>query len=295
MTAIDEAALDRFYGDVPADHLKRYRGFLASHTLKRLEVGGVETPYYACGQGERTLVSFCGGHSTPATLWETISSWEEDHRIVVIDISGFASVAELCDGVGAILEHEGVERVVLLGASLAGLISQIFLKHHFERVEAVVLMNTMAMNPAGDKRFSLWLTRLMPAWLLRSIFGKKLRAYFNEALDDPQASAGARFGLAHLEEVLALHFTKRKVIHLLSVLFEFGREGYTLADLDQWQGRALVIVSEDDQGFGDLEWLTENLPRCASEVIPAGLGHLPQLAHRKRFETLIREFLSELD
>lgn len=295
MTTTDEAALDRFYGDVPADHLDRYRRFLSTHTLKRLEVDGVEVLYYACGQGERTLLSFCGGHSTPATLWETIGSYEGDHRVVVVDISGFRTVSELCGGVLEILERQGVERVVLLGASLAGLIGQIFLKHHFARVEGMVLMNTMAMKPGGNKPFSLGLTRLMPGWMLRAIFGKKLRAYFKEALEDPRASAGARFGLAHLEEVLALHFSKRKVINLLSVLFEFGRDGYTRADLDDWQGRALVIVSEDDQGFGDLEWLTENLPRCASEVFPSGLGHLPQLAHRQKFETLTRSFLSELD
>lgn len=294
MQTIDETTLSRFYGDVPAEHLDRFRAFLGSHTLKRADLDGVEVPYYACGQGERTLLSFCGGHSTPTTLWETIGSYEADFRVVAIDISGFSSVARLSGGVLRILEREGVDRVVLLGASLAGLIAQIFLRHNSARVDGAILINTMAMKPGGDKPISLWLTKLMPGPLLKAIFGKKLRRYFKEALEDSRAAAGARFGLAHLEEVLALHFTKRKVVNLLSVLFEFGREGYTRADLADWEGRALVIVSEDDHGFGDLEWLTENLPNCESEVFPSGLGHLPQLAHRDKFELLIRKFLAEL-
>lgn len=295
MRLTDESTLRKFYGDVPTEHLDRFRSFLASHTMKSVEFDGVEVQYHACGRGERTLLSFCGGHSTPTTLWETIASYENDHRVVVIDISGFSTVAELVGGVHSILEREGVGRVVLLGASLAGLISQIFLERDQARVEGVVLMNTMAMKPGGNKAYALGLTRLLPGWVLRALFRKKLRAYFELALEDPRAASGARFGLAHLDEVLTLHFSKRKLINLLSVLFEFGREGYTREDLADWNGRALVIVSEDDQGYADLDWLTENLPNVATEVFPSGLGHLPQLAHRDKFEALIRGFLAELD
>lgn len=295
MQTTDESTLQRFYGDVSAEHLDRFRSFLSTHSLEYADLDGVEVPYHSCGQGERTLLSFCGAHSTPNTLWETIGAYESEFRVVAIDISGFTTVAELVGGVLSILEREQIDRVVLLGASLAGLIAQIFLKDNWERVEGMVLINTMAMKPGGNKSFSLGLTKLMPAPLLKAVFGKKLRAYFREALADPRAAAGARFGLAHLEEVLALHFTKRKVVNLLSVLFEFGREGYTREDLADWPGRALVIVSEDDRGFDDLQWLRENLPNSTSEVFPTGLGHLPQLAHREKFENLIRGFLAELD
>ena len=107
MQLTDESTLRRFYGDVPAEHLDRFRGFLASHTMKYADIDGVEVPYYSVGQGERTLLSFCGGHSTPTTLWETIASYENDYRVVVIDISEFSTVAELIGGVHSILEARG--------------------------------------------------------------------------------------------------------------------------------------------------------------------------------------------
>ena len=47
-------------------------------------------------------------------------------------------------------------------------------------------------------------------------------------------------------------------------------------------------------GFKDIGWLTENLPGAEAEILPAGLGHLPQLVHRERFERLIRDFVTRL-
>ena len=109
-----------------------------------------------------------------------------------------------------------------------------------------------------------------------------------------RASAVARFGLAHMDEMMAEHFTKKKLINVLSVMFEFGREGYTRADFADWPGKALVVASEDDQGFKDLAWLIGNLPNAGSHTFPKGLGHLPQLAHKDKFESLIRGCLAQL-
>ncbi len=291
---IDESILQEFYRDVPAAYLDRFRSFLRRHTLERIKLEGTEASYCICGRGARTLLTFCGVHSTPCTAWETIESYEKDHRVLVLDVSGFGTVAALCRGSDRILEREGVDRVVLLGTSMAGLIAQIYFKCHADRVDGMVLINTVAFKPAGDKSYALLMTRLMPGFALRALFRKKLRAYFQPALADPRAAEAARFGLAHLDEVMANHFTKKKLINLLSVLFEFAGEGYARADFVGWQGRVLVVASEDDAGFKDLEWLTDNLPNAESHTLPGGLGHLPQLAHRDKLEILIRGFLGPL-
>ncbi len=291
---IDESTLQEFYRDVPAAYLDRFRSFLRTHSLERVTLDRTEVCYCACGRGARTVLTFCGGHSTPYTAWETIETYENDHRVVVLDISGFGTVAALSRGINKILEREGIDRVVLLGTSLAGIVAQIYLKHNANRVDGVVLINTAALKPGGDKPVALLLTKLIPGFILRAMFRKKLRAYFRQALADPRAAEGARFWLAHLDEIMANHFTKKKLINILSVMFEFAREGYTRADFAGWQGKALVVASEDDTGFKDLEWLTDNLPNAESHTFPKGLGHLPQLVHKDKFESLIRGFLGQL-
>jgi pimeloyl-ACP methyl ester carboxylesterase len=291
---IDESTLQEFYSDVPTTYLDRFRSFLRTHSLERRKFEGTEVSYYACGRGDRTLLTFCGGHSTPDTAWETIETYENEYRIVVLDISGFGTVAALSRGINQILEQEGIDRVVLLGTSMAGIIAQIYFKHNFERVDGMVLINTLALKPGGDKPLILLLMKLVPGFILRTMFRKKFRAYFRQALAEPRAAEGARFGLAHLDEIMANHFTKKKLINLLSVFFEFAREGYIRADFAGWQGRILVVVSEDDAGFKDLDWFTDNLPNAESHTFPKGLGHLPQLAHKDKFERLIRDFLGQL-
>jgi pimeloyl-ACP methyl ester carboxylesterase len=291
---IDESTLHDFYGAVSPERLDRFRRFLGTHEIHWLKTQGVRVPYYACGQGSRTLLTFCGGHSTPYTAWESVESYEADHRVLVIDVSCFGSVAALCDGIDVILAHERVDRVVLMGASLAGIIAQIYLKQRASRVDGVVLMNTMALKQAGPRPHVLFLLWLMPGFALRALLRRRFRAYFKPALADPRAEDAARFGLAHLDDVMTHHFSKKKVINLVRTMSEFTREGYTRADLGDWPGRALIVVSEDDAGFKDVAWLTENLPGAEAEILPPGLGHLPQLVHRERFDRLIRDFVASL-
>lgn len=290
----DEATIERFYGDVPPAILGRFRSFLSRHAVEELDVEGTLVPYCASGQGPRTLIGFCGGHSTPYSAWQTIESFERDYRIIVADISGFGTVADLNRGIDRLLDSEGIDRVVLLGQSLAGLVSQIYFDQRSDRVDGMVLTNTMALRPGGAKPAMLVIMRALPETLLRAMFKKKFRTYFDRGLEDPDARDACSFGLAHLEDVMTHHFTKKKVVHLLSVLTEFGREGYERSDCSDWRGRNLVVSSEDDKGFQDLEWFLENLPGASSHVLPAGMGHLPQLVHRDRIEQVIRGFLSQL-
>jgi hypothetical protein len=84
------------------------------------------------------------------------------------------------------------------------------------------------------------------------------------------------------------------LVNILSAISEFSREGYTRADLAGWQGKALVVATEDDTSFQDLEWFTENLPSAGSHTFPKGLGHPPQLVHGDKIESLIRGFLGQL-
>ena len=61
------------------------------------------------------------------------------HRVVVIDGSPFDDLERLSDGANRVLDHEGVDRLIVLGQSLAGILGQIYLKRNSERVDAVVL------------------------------------------------------------------------------------------------------------------------------------------------------------
>ena len=124
------------------------------------------------------------------------------------------------------------------------------------------------------------------------MFERKFRAYYKEALADPRAEDAARFGLAHLGDIMANHFTKKKMMNIMAMMTELGRTGYTKEEFEGWQGRVLVVASEDDAGFKDLEWLTANLPNAESHVLLKGLGHLPQLVHREKLQALTRGLLA---
>ena len=48
---MDESTLQKFYREVPAAHLDRFRNFLRTHSLERLKLDCREVTYCACGRG----------------------------------------------------------------------------------------------------------------------------------------------------------------------------------------------------------------------------------------------------
>jgi pimeloyl-ACP methyl ester carboxylesterase len=76
--------------------------------------------------------------------YETILGFEERNRMVIVDISAFDDPDEMSRGINLVLEEEEVDRVVLMGQSLSGILAQLYFRRHANRVEALVLTNTLA-------------------------------------------------------------------------------------------------------------------------------------------------------
>ena len=132
---LNNNSLKKYYGDVSQTELKRLQDFLATHRIKQINVRGKSVRYYSCGEGEQTILTFSGGRSGLETVYETILGFENDYRMVVVDISLFKSLSEFRLGVDMVLEREGVDRLFIIGQSLSGVYSQIYFKENYEVID----------------------------------------------------------------------------------------------------------------------------------------------------------------
>jgi len=280
----------------PAE-FERFQDFLRSHQERSLEEGGKVIPYYACGKGRRALLTFAGGWGGIELAYETILGFERRNRVVVIDVSAFDDPADMGRGINRILDAEHVDRVVVHGQSLAGIIGQSYFKRHSRRVDGLVLTNTLAPRKERSKKWALALLKVLPLGLLKPIVRRKLTRLgeFPKEIA-PDVLERRRFAMALIGCMIDGYWTKKNTLNILKLAFAFNeRDGYTVESFPDWRGRALIITSPDDPYYPDAGLLMKNLPNSEKYEFPSGFGHTAPQIHRDLFHRIIQEFIDRLE
>jgi 3-oxoadipate enol-lactonase len=119
------------------------------------EVDGVRLHYSQAGSGEPALVLL---HAFPlhAGMWAPqLEALSADRRVVAPDLLGFGgsdapdsmyryTMLGFADLVAGLLDHLGLDRVVLGGLSMGGYVAFAFLRQYPERISGLILADTRA-------------------------------------------------------------------------------------------------------------------------------------------------------
>ena len=292
---IDERSIKKYYADVSQAELKRLQDFLETHEIRRINVEGKYIKYYSCGKGAQTILTFSGGHSGLETVYETVLGFENDYRMVVVDISLFKGLTEFSQGVNKVLEREGVDRVFVIGQSLSGMYSQIYFKRNYDIVDAMVLTNTFAPSQKKSKKWALILLRLFPFFLLKAIFKQKIRKWTPVAEIPTEAKERMQFKTAFMNQVVDQQFSKGFLMNAANVAFQFHKDDeYTIENFKDWKGKVLIISSKDDPCYKDLDILRKHLPNTELFLFPEGYRHMAPMVFRDEFHNRMKAFFKEV-
>ena len=294
-TLINERSINKYYFDVSQAELKRLQDFLETHEIKRIHVEGKNIKYYSCGKGGQTILTFSGGHSGLETIYETVLGFENDYKMVVVDISLFKGLTEFSQGVNKVLEKEGVDRVFVIGQSLSGMYSQIYFKRNYDIVDAMALTNTFAPSQKKSKKWALILLRLFPFFLLKAIFKQKIRKWTPVAEIPTEAKERMQFKTAFMNQVIDQQFSKGFLMNAANVAFQFHKDDeYTIENFKDWKGKILIISSKDDPCYKDLNILRKHLPNTEFFLFPEGYRHMAPMVFRDEFHNRIKDFFKEV-
>jgi pimeloyl-ACP methyl ester carboxylesterase len=295
--AIDETRLTEGLREISDAEHARLAAFLESHRLQRLDVGTTAIAYYLCGTGDRTVLIHAGGWGGPQMLYDTIIGLEERFRVVVIDVSPFDDPDTMSEAVNRVLDHEGIDRVLVLGQSLSGILGQIYLRRNLERVDAVILINTIAPRIERCRKWVLTTFRLLPFPILKALAARtmgRLSSFESEVPSD--AVERVAFRTAFAKRMTSLYMTRRIMINLLTMAYAFNeRDSVGSGGLEGWPGRALIITSRDDAGYLDVELLDSRLPDAEVFELPTGFRHVAPMIYRDELFAEIHSFLENLD
>ncbi|QOV33470.1 alpha/beta fold hydrolase [Streptomyces ferrugineus] len=122
--------------------------------MPQLEVDGATLTYDDEGprDGEAVPLVFVHGWTADRHRWDhQMAHFAERRRAVRLDLRGHGEstgagarrVGDLADDVLALLDHLKIERFVIIGHSMGGMIAQTIALAHPERVERMVLVNSI--------------------------------------------------------------------------------------------------------------------------------------------------------
>jgi pimeloyl-ACP methyl ester carboxylesterase len=255
--------------------------FRGGHTPKSLTHRGVEWRYYAGGSGDRVLLRLSGALGLAEFSFQQIRLFERQFRVITPDYPPVSSLAQMTDGLLAILDAEGVERAEVSGGSFGGLLAQALVRQAPERVASLVLSHTGAPD-AKRRAVATAVVAAMPMRLLRGL----LKARLGKTLD-----AADTFWRRYFDRAID-QMTKADIVSRVRLQAEFGARTWGPDDLASWPGRVLLIEGEDDPLFPPAARARLRALYPSAEVHRfQGTGHAAAVLKPEEYAAVVTRFL----
>jgi pimeloyl-ACP methyl ester carboxylesterase len=269
-------------------HEERLRAFRASYPNKSLTCGGRQWHYRIFGKGTQTLVLLPGGELVNDLGFDLAGALGQRFRIVYPAYPRADALADLADGIDAILTAENAPSVWILGTSFGGAVAQCLVRRHPRRIERLILSNT------GVPQEYLVRTRKIVNATLAMIPWPALRTLLTRSLTKALgAPAGEMpFWRAYFKELFGTRLTRADVLSNLGNQLEYhARYRFSPDDLAAWSGEIFIIESDNDIFSPKRrKALRDTYPQAPVYTFHGG-GHAPAFSRTGEYLEALDRFL----
>jgi pimeloyl-ACP methyl ester carboxylesterase len=277
------------YARVPVERLEAFQSFRQEFPYIDLVQGGVAWSYLTGGQGDVPLLLLSGALTVPDISWTTIAGMAALRRVIVPAYPPVATMDALVKGIAAILDHEGIKQVDVMGGSYGGFVAQVFVRRYPQRVRSLVLSHTQAPyaeTASRMRRFSSLLRWMPMGWVRRM-----LRRMFRSIMPDWSEETACL--LAIYDELIGYALSKRDVVAIMTRMADFSERSYAPDDLADWPGKVLLLFGESDRATPPevRERLELLYPGCQVHLF-VGTGHTTSVTRHDEYLTVVDAFLS---
>jgi pimeloyl-ACP methyl ester carboxylesterase len=270
------------------DLLARFRD---THPYQRLQAASADWHYIASGQGSSALLLLGGALSTGESGFRTIQRLEGRFRVISPSYPPVGRMDRVCDGLVALLDAEGWERVHVYGHSMGAGVAHALVRRYPERVDRLALSGFGLYNPRSARLAQILFTLfdLLPYGFVRGFYARRI----------PHLVAGAEpaeqaFWIDYFHDLVDVQHTKATLMGQFRILADLVRhaKAYRVFEAVERPGRVLILQAQDDRGFKPDEQaaLRATYPGAQMCLFEAG-GHWAMLTQRQAFEAALDEFL----
>jgi len=277
------------YAQVPAKQLEKFQAFRTDFPYFDITIDGVPWSYLTGGAGDPPLLLLTGALTVPDLSWVSIVNFAARRRVIVPAYPPVPTMEALADGIAAIVQHEGVEQVHMMGGSYGGFVAQVFVRRHPELVRSLVLSHTQLPYPdtAARLRRPIGILRWMPAGMVRRLMHRTFQSMMPEHNDETACR------IAIFNEITKYALSKKDAIAIFERMIDFSGQLFTPQDLSGWSGKVLLAFGEADPATPiEVRQRMESLyPGCQVHVFK-GSGHTTAVTQPDEYLTVIEGFLN---
>ena len=253
--------------------------------MPTIDRAGVSIHYETHGPAEAPPILLSHGYGATRRMWDgQVAAVADRYRLVLWDMRGHGESGDPCDAalysqaltvgdMAAVLDACDIERAVIAGLSLGGVMSLAFHLAHPERVRALMLFDTGPgfRNPEARRQ-----------WNERA----EARARDLETKGLAVTGGGAETRLGHHRSAKGLAGAAR------GMLAQF--DGSLIDALPTIAVPTLVLVGAADRHFlAAADYMAAKIPGAQKIVIPDA-GHAANLDQPAAFNRAVEDFLSSL-
>lgn len=274
-----------------------YDEFIRTHPKSRLEYKGQPLEYIACGHGSPTMLipPHISGLFPSEMGYRHILGFESQFRVIAPSLIESDSLEDIAASLLYVMEKEGTGPVILFGQSGSGITAQVFFRRYPRHVAGIILMNTVAPGHPPSRTPLFTLFKLLPAALMKIVFKREFMKLLDSTSLPPDLAARVQMSRALLNQCFEARFSKRSLAIDMQNALKFNAEGFVDPGLlRDWQGRILIVTSEDDAGYADSKLLSEKLPNASLLVLEKGYGHLAPAVKPQEVRSAIERLIAEL-
>ena len=227
--------------------------------MNTVKIGGSNFNYILSGNGEKKIVLFTVGSGLYEGFYRHIQLLEKKYTVVAFDYpKGKENIYQLINSVAEFLKSINFNKSYLIGESLGGLVTEIFMKEHPEMIEGVVLTNTgtITRNISNTIRkevidgikSAIKTVQMTPAYILKSAVIKKALKKIKDDFDGTIDSTYAKEYVTYLMEKVS----KEKAIYLCGIALDFAENvTFDKGDFKDFKGDICIINTNDDEVFDE--------------------------------------------
>ena len=258
-------------------------------------VNGIRLAY--SDQGIGLPVVFLHGFPLNRDMWmPQIQGLSDRARIITVDLRGHGesdaplwqyTMEQFADDVARLLDHLGLQQVVLVGLSMGGYIALTFCRRHAHRLKALVLTDTRAQADTEDGRVGRF-------QMAQTAYRKGPVAIQDIMVPKLLCPRTLQSNRAVVEQVEAM-ISRMELSGLAGDLIAMAGRPDSVPLLPSIRCPTLVLVGEQDQPtpVSDARLMADRIPGARLEIIPDA-GHLPNLEQPALFNEALWQFLSLL-
>jgi len=269
-------------------HEERLRDFRARFPNKSLTVRGTEWHYRVCGEGARPLAMLPGGELVNDLSFDLVAALAPRFRIIYPAYPQANALADLADGIAAILDAESVPRATVLGTSFGGAIAQCMVRKHPARIERLILSNcgVPLANQVRKRRIANAGLAMLPWPVLQRMLARSIV----KLLDAPAQDRA--FWQGYAADLVGTRLTRAEVMSNLRNQLEYHeRYRFAPSDLASWPGQVCIIESDNDL-FGPERRKAQRDTYPQAQVYTfAGGGQSPAVSRPGEYLEVLGRFL----